>query len=174
MSITILVVIGIYAAIFIIAAILFLNLLALQRRKASPTLMPLYRYDPHRRSASFRSYTPSALPEILRSRAQGITPFTGYGVLRVQNGFLQGSSFPLNKDIMILGRSKKCDVYIPDLYASRLHARIERRPYGLFLVDMQSTNGTYLNGRRIYESILLNGDEILIGDTRFLVCIARS
>jgi len=51
-----------------------------------------------------------------------------------------------------------------DRLISRQHARIIRRGQNLWLEDLNSTNGTYLNGQRIFEPVLLRaGDEIRLG-----------
>lgn len=52
---------------------------------------------------------------------------------------------------------------------STRHFTIEVRPDGALLIDLESTNGTYVNGERIREAIVSNGDEIFAGQTNFLV-----
>jgi len=90
--------------------------------------------------------------------------------LVVQTGLLQGSRFPLNQDFVTLGRSANNDITLPDERASRHHARIERRADGLYLIDTQSTNGTYVGGQRIVIQRLQPGDEVRIGDTLIGFC----
>ena len=67
-----------------------------------------------------------------------------------------------------IGRSKDADVQIEDRYASGIHARVFERG-GRFLVeDMNSTNGTLLNGAELRgEAELIDGDTVQIGDTVF-------
>jgi hypothetical protein len=70
--------------------------------------------------------------------------------------------FPINATTM-LGRSPKCDVYIPDTRASRRHAKIEWNGETCALFDLDSANGTWLNGRRITAPhTLRDGDQIEI------------
>lgn len=66
-----------------------------------------------------------------------------------------------------MGRSQVCDILIQDPMVSRQHARIYRNNSILFVVDMNSRNGTFLNGRRVTStpSILQNNDVINIGNT---------
>jgi sigma-B regulation protein RsbU (phosphoserine phosphatase) len=65
----------------------------------------------------------------------------------------------------VIGRAEDCDIYFPDDRLSRHHAEIELRPEGCFLVDLDSTNGTYLNGERVEaERRLARGDRITAGD----------
>jgi len=67
-----------------------------------------------------------------------------------------------------IGRSKDADVQIEDRYASSIHARLFSREGRHFVEDMNSTNGTQLNGSPLGgEAELVDGDTIQIGDTVF-------
>ncbi len=67
-----------------------------------------------------------------------------------------------------IGRSKDSDVQIDDRYASSLHARVFERGGRTFVEDMNSTNGTLLNGATLKgEAELIDGDTVQIGDTVF-------
>jgi FHA domain-containing protein len=67
-----------------------------------------------------------------------------------------------------IGRSKEADVRIDDRYASSLHARVFSREGRFYVEDMNSTNGTLLNGATLHgEAELIDGDKIQIGDTIF-------
>jgi hypothetical protein len=67
-----------------------------------------------------------------------------------------------------IGRSKECDVQIQDRYASGVHARLFSRGERFFVEDMNSTNGTLLNGATLKgEAELIDGDTVQIGDTVF-------
>jgi len=67
-----------------------------------------------------------------------------------------------------IGRSKDSDVGIDDRYASSLHARVFERGGRYFVEDMNSTNGTLLNGATLKgEAELIDGDTVQIGDTVF-------
>lgn len=79
--------------------------------------------------------------------------------------------FRLQQDDRVIGRSIQADIQIPAEGVSRVHARIEHKNIGVYqLIDLESTNGTFVNGARIQEHTLQNGDRILLGDTtlRFL------
>jgi diguanylate cyclase (GGDEF)-like protein len=56
-----------------------------------------------------------------------------------------------------------CDVVIVDEAVSRRHAAIERTPQGFTIIDLESTNGTYVNDARSREHVLIAGDRIRIG-----------
>jgi hypothetical protein len=67
-----------------------------------------------------------------------------------------------------LGRSAGAEVRIDDAYASSAHARIFRRGSGMYIEDMGSTNGTYLNGLELRRPQQLKpADSIRIGDNEF-------
>ena len=65
----------------------------------------------------------------------------------------------------VIGRSSACDVPLDDASASRRHAELRRRGGETVLVDLDSTNGTLVNGRRVREAPLRAGDRITIGTT---------
>jgi len=64
------------------------------------------------------------------------------------------------------GRSKKADIYLDDGRLSRLHSKIIRVGSGYRLVDLNSRNGTFVNGMRVLEHPLTSFDAIQIGDTK--------
>jgi pSer/pThr/pTyr-binding forkhead associated (FHA) protein len=81
-----------------------------------------------------------------------------------------GQRFPLDKSLVI-GRGAGADVRISDPAVSRHHVTVMLGEDGLFaLVDMASTNGTYLNGGRgrVHHAYLFDGDLIHLGDMTVL------
>jgi pSer/pThr/pTyr-binding forkhead associated (FHA) protein/antitoxin component of MazEF toxin-antitoxin module len=71
---------------------------------------------------------------------------------------------PLDKDEVILGRDKKCDIHLDDRGLSRRHAQLERRGGSIWVSDLGSSNGTYVNGEPITSAICLHqGDVVTIG-----------
>lgn len=76
--------------------------------------------------------------------------------------------FPLESDEIKIGRLQTNDIILPDPNVSRVHAKIERRNESFFILDLDSTNGTYLNEKRITEAKLKDGDIIRVGSTRLL------
>jgi hypothetical protein len=86
-------------------------------------------------------------------------------------GLSTGASFTLNGGVTI-GRSPQTDIPIDDRFASGRHARIYQRDGFAYIEDMGSTNGTYLNGKRLESAELLRTeDRIRIGDTEFRYAI---
>ena len=79
-----------------------------------------------------------------------------------------GRQFSLAEQAIILGRSEKCNVYIADPRASRRHAQIAWDGETATLSDLDSANGTFLNGRRITApETLRDGDEIAVASAVF-------
>lgn len=65
-----------------------------------------------------------------------------------------------------LGRAQTSDVSLDDSYASAAHARLYPRAGAMFIEDLGSTNGTYVNGRQLTRPLqLAEGDTVRIGDT---------
>jgi hypothetical protein len=64
---------------------------------------------------------------------------------------------------VVLGRSRECDVRIDDPNVSRRHAELLQEGATYWLVDLDSTNGTELNGRRVTRAKLSDGDRITLG-----------
>jgi len=74
-----------------------------------------------------------------------------------------GESFSLDRDRMTIGRRPDSDVFLDDVTVSRDHALLVRRGGELYLDDLGSLNGSYVNRRRIESHRLDDGDELQIG-----------
>ena len=74
-----------------------------------------------------------------------------------------GESFSIDEDRTSIGRSPDAGVFLDDVTVSRNHALLVRRRDGLYIDDLGSLNGTYVNRRRIESHRLADGDEIQIG-----------
>jgi FHA domain-containing protein len=74
-----------------------------------------------------------------------------------------GPSVSLGPDPVLIGRDAQNDVVLDDRRVSRKHAEIRLRLGRYTLYDLQSTNGTYVNGRRVAEKVLDDGDKISVG-----------
>ena len=73
--------------------------------------------------------------------------------------------YPFKKGLVSIGKSKSNDIVLTDDYSSNFHAKIENRNGEFFLKDLGSTNGTFLNGQRIFETALPVNSLIEIGKT---------
>ena len=81
----------------------------------------------------------------------------------------RGSVFDLGDELTI-GRAAGCGVRVEDSYTSALHARLFRRDESLWVEDLSSTNGTWVNAERIASATRLGrGDLLQVGGTVFEV-----
>jgi hypothetical protein len=69
---------------------------------------------------------------------------------------------PVDLPRLLVGRSPDNDISIPSQYVSRHHALLIRHGGSVILIDLNSTNGTFVNSRRVFEHVLANGDEITV------------
>lgn len=76
--------------------------------------------------------------------------------------------YDLGGSTIVMGRDAGCDIVVNDISASRRHAELRRDQHGQWIVtDLDSTNGTMVNGRRIASQPLYLGDVITIGKTDY-------
>ena len=86
------------------------------------------------------------------------------GTLAIRSGGGRtGEVFSLSGERMTIGRSPEAEVFLDDVTVSRNHALLVRRRDGLYIDDLGSLNGTYVNRRRIESHRLQNGDELQVG-----------
>ncbi|SDS02698.1 zinc-ribbon domain-containing protein [Nocardioides scoriae] len=90
----------------------------------------------------------------------------GSALLVVQRGPGAGSRYLLDTDLSTVGRHPESDIFLDDITVSRRHVEFRRTPEGFRVHDVGSLNGTYLNGDRVDEVVLQNGDEVRIGKFR--------
>jgi hypothetical protein len=75
----------------------------------------------------------------------------------------EGRRNVLSGDRVVIGRSRECDVVLSDPNVSRRHAELRRDENGWHAVDLGSTNGVKVNGRRVDQVVLRDGDRITVG-----------
>jgi predicted component of type VI protein secretion system len=80
-----------------------------------------------------------------------------------------GCNILLDKPILLIGRHPECDIQIDSRKVSRRHCCIAQVEDVLIVRDLGSTNGIRINGARVVEGRLQNGDEVTIGNNRFRV-----
>jgi hypothetical protein len=84
--------------------------------------------------------------------------------LRFISGKYQGGEFPLpDEGEIVIGRSSELDMVLVEDMVSRRHAKISVEDGDIFLEDLGSTNGSFVNGEKITRTKLAEGDRILIG-----------
>ena len=90
----------------------------------------------------------------------------GTGVIVVRQGKEPGRMFEVRKERLTIGRSRDSDIFLEDLAVSRLHTTVARDESGRYIIrDENSANGTYVNGQKVSEQQLDEGDEIQVGQT---------
>jgi pSer/pThr/pTyr-binding forkhead associated (FHA) protein len=83
--------------------------------------------------------------------AEVVVELAGKEILRI----------PLKGPSMVIGRDPQCDVHLDNRALSRRHAQIEKRGAAIWVRDLNSQNGTYVNGNRIAEPLALNGGDVV-------------
>lgn len=86
--------------------------------------------------------------------------------LVIQSGSLAGNRWELDNEYLTVGRGTECNVMfdkLVDRVVSSKHAYFEKKPDGFYLIDNDSTNGTFVNGEPIKKIRLNNNDEIQFG-----------
>jgi len=86
-----------------------------------------------------------------------------YPIIRIKSKLGKYEEFPLVKDEISVGRSVTCDITIEDASVSRVHFRLLRQGTDYMIVDNGSSNGTYLQKRKVKQELLQNGDDIFAG-----------
>jgi pSer/pThr/pTyr-binding forkhead associated (FHA) protein len=89
-------------------------------------------------------------------------------ILRGVSGSYFGKVIPL-RSRTIIGRGSDCDLVLNESEMSRRHALIENTPEGLFLRDLGSANGTFVNGSPVRDTVLKPGDQIAFDQNRFMI-----
>lgn len=113
-------------------------------------------------TAAVRAPAQSGRQKPAKAGTKGKTPRK---VVVVEGDNLRGKSFDLGNELMI-GRADKCHIQLDDTYVSQVHARIFPKGETYMVEDQGSTNGTYLNRRRITAPTeVRRGDQIKIGKT---------
>jgi Protein of unknown function (DUF3662)/FHA domain len=79
-----------------------------------------------------------------------------------------GRRHEIEKRRVVIGRSKDCDIQVADPNVSRRHAEVRQEGAAHWVVDLDSTNGTEINGRRLKRAKLRPGDTITVGSTELV------
>jgi len=92
----------------------------------------------------------------------------GSALLVVQRGPGAGSRYLLDTDLSTVGRHPESEIFLDDITVSRRHVEFRRDDESFRVHDVGSLNGTYLNGDRVDDAELQNGDEVRIGKFRLV------
>ncbi len=97
---------------------------------------------------------------------RSITSGKEAGELVVVRSDSQSGTRVLVSDSVVIGRSEEADVFLDDPYASTFHMRLTMEEGSLTVADLGTTNGTYVNGRRVTTPMTLStGDSVQVGKT---------
>jgi hypothetical protein len=94
--------------------------------------------------------------------------------LKLLSGPQAGHVFIIGGKTATIGRSLDNDVVIDSSDVSRRHARLEQTPGGYRLIDLDSTNGTHVNGQRSTQQLLTTGDTIRLGNTELIFQLSET
>jgi hypothetical protein len=75
-----------------------------------------------------------------------------------------GERLSIDKDHMVIGRSRNCDIILPSAKVSRQHATLTMDDGELFIEDLGSANGLWKNGQRIEKDKIASGDIVVVSD----------
>jgi pSer/pThr/pTyr-binding forkhead associated (FHA) protein len=92
----------------------------------------------------------------------------GTGMLVVVRGPNAGSRFLLDRDVTTIGRHPDADIFLDDVTVSRRHAELHHTDDGVLVRDLGSLNGSYVNGERVEERLLVTSEELQIGRFKLL------
>jgi pSer/pThr/pTyr-binding forkhead associated (FHA) protein len=76
-----------------------------------------------------------------------------------------GTSYEVKQGRVVIGRSRDCDIQLSDTNVSRRHAELRQEGASYWIVDLGSTNGVEVNGKRVKRAKLSDGDTIMVGST---------
>ena len=122
------------------------------------------------RDASIRTDVPATAPTPrppgeAETRTRGLPP---KAVLRGVSGSYFGKIVPL-RGRLVIGRGSDCDLVLDEPEMSRRHAVIENSGDGMYLRDLGSSNGTFVNGVQVRDAVLHPDDQIAFDQNRFLL-----
>ena len=130
--------------------------------------MPVQEYSGQKKPAMHSVDEPQKLPgepvRDSRAAAMKLVPLT--------NGALEPFRIPEGTASLTIGRDKSSDYRVTTTQISRVHARLFHRPDGLYIEDADSTNGTFINTKRIpamTEQRLEKGDVVGFANEEFFV-----
>ena len=76
-----------------------------------------------------------------------------------------GQTMRVDRRRVLLGRSRECDIQVEDVNVSRRHAELRQEGSTYWIVDLESTNGVEVNGKRVKRAKLSPGDTFTVGST---------
>lgn len=105
---------------------------------------------------------------LTKDEASHVEGLSGYALV-VERGPRTGMTYLLREGNTTVGRHPESDIFLNDVTVSRHHCRFQLSDETLTVEDSGSTNGTYVNDKRIDSVELSAGDEVMVGRFHFLV-----
>ena len=91
-------------------------------------------------------------------------------ILRTSGTEIEPLTFRMSSGaVKTIGRAKGADLIIDAALISRVHCRLEAGKDGVVVTDLSSTNGTFVNGKRIERATLTNGDTLRVGRVELML-----
>jgi len=118
-----------------------------------------------------QTYDDRTSREIIADGAVADVEWTASAMLVVKRGPNAGSRFPLHHPVTSAGRDPRSDIFLDEVTVSRRHAEFRLERGELHVADIDSLNGTYVNGQLIDSAVLTDGDEIQMGKFRLVLLI---
>src|SRR5262245_46798415 len=106
----------------------------------------------------------SSDPKTRTLTGQRLPPPLQFELLAV-TGAIKGTRFVLKKPVIRIGSHMECDVFIRDEFASRGHCEIRTEADGHYIQDLDSRNGTFVDGVKVKQARLNPGSLIRVGQT---------
>jgi FHA domain-containing protein len=119
--------------------------------------------------AELPGYDPVQQEAVQRTEVYRVVERTGNvppQLLRVTSAVRPEEMFSIRRQLTTIGRSLDNDVVIPEPEVSRYHARIEYVNGHLEIVDLESTNGTIVNGTQVRRRAIEQGDSVVVGNAK--------
>src|SRR5229473_4970969 len=138
--------------------------------EAQGRAMPAMTTAPSARAPSRPMPPPQARPQPSVTAPRGAGMTQGARLVALDRVDPVPAEYSLMKDEISIGRGEENDVVIPHASVSRQHARLMRRDGGFELMDLNSTNGSYVDDRQVHGSAFLSaGTQLRLGDIRFVL-----
>ena len=107
---------------------------------------------------------------VTANRSTGVKtsePLPSYRLQNPPNLIINGTSYPLQMSVIVIGRGADADLRVSDPAVSRKHLRISYSERATF-EDLETRNGTLLNGESVKDGELRDGDKLMIGSTTII------
>ena len=112
-----------------------------------------------------QAFSREQLNEVLEQTSEHELPQSRRASLRVVSSDAGKQVFELNSDRMTIGRSSVCDLRVEEPSISSEHARFVHAEDGWRIINLLSTNGVFVNDKKVFSHLLSDGDEIRLGRT---------